>query len=152
MIRNVGIRGRSKNLVAYQMKPFYNFLPLPIVGKSSILNVAEFPDLSWKTSECTETSPVSCENQSFFLLFRNVVAVVKSLHYFLPYDEELVCSLSDVCFHYFVFIDPVNGYSRSKLLVKQQVLRKSKIGFGCVCLLYFLLSQFSALINLQLTC
>ena len=87
----------------------YNFLPLPIVGKSSILNVAEFLDLSLKTLPCTETSPVSCENLPFFLLFRNVVTFIKSLYYFLPCDEVLLCSLLDVCYHYLVFMDPVNG-------------------------------------------
>ena len=66
------------------MKRFYNFIPLPIIGESSILNVAEFLDLSLKTSPCTETSPASCEKQSFFLLFQIVVAFIKSLYYFLP--------------------------------------------------------------------
>ena len=44
-------------------------LLLPIVAKSSILNVAEFLDPSLKTLPCTKTSPVSCDNQCFFLLF-----------------------------------------------------------------------------------
>ena len=65
-------------------------LPLPIVAKSSILNVAEFLDPSLKTLPCTKTSPVSCENQSFFLS-RNVANYIEShcvfLCYFLQYDE-----------------------------------------------------------------
>ena len=69
------------------------------------------------------------------------------LYYFLPCDEVLL----GVCYHCLVFMDPVNGYSKSKLLVKQQVLLKSKIRFDCVSLVIFL-SQFSILINLQLTC
>ena len=113
----------------------YNFLPLPIVGKRSILNVAEFLDLSLKTSPCTESCPVTCESHSFFLLFRIVVAFIKNLYYFSPYDEVLLCSLFDIYCHYLVFMESVNGYSRSKLLVKEQVLLKCKISFGCACLL-----------------
>ena len=37
-----------------------NFLKLPIVAKSSILNMAEFLDLSLKTSPCMKTIPVTC--------------------------------------------------------------------------------------------
>ena len=129
----------------------YNFLPLPIHGNRSILNVAEFPDLSLKTLPCMETSTVLCENLSFFLLFQNVVTFIKSLYYFLPYDEVLLCSLIDICYHYLVFMDPVNGYSKSQFFVKEQILLKSKISFGCVCLLKFLLSQFSTTIDLQFT-
>ena len=51
-------------------------LPLPIVAKSSILNVEEFLDLFLKTSPCMKTSPVLCENQSFFLLFANAVTFI----------------------------------------------------------------------------
>ena len=98
MVRNVEIRGRSKNLVTLD-EALYNFLLLTIVGKSSILNVAEFLDLFLKTSPWMETSPIACENQSFFLLFQNVVAFIKSMYYFLPYDEVLLCSLLDICYH-----------------------------------------------------
>ena len=97
--------------------------------------MAEFLDLSLKTSPCTETSSVLCENHSFFLAFQIVVAFIKSLYYFLPYDELVLCSLLDICYHYFVFMDPVNGYLKSKLLVTEQVLLKHKISFGCVYLL-----------------
>ena len=48
------------------------------------------------------------------------------LCYFLQYDEVLLISLLDGCYHYLVFMDPVNGYSKSKLLVKEQVSLKSK--------------------------
>ena len=94
-----------------------NFLPLPIVAKSSILNVAEFLDPPMKTSPCKKTSPVSCKNQSFFLLFQNVATFIEShcfLFYFLQYDELILSSLLDGCYHYIVFMDPVNGYSKSK--------------------------------------
>ena len=93
-----------------------NFLPLPVVAKSSLLNVAEFLDSSLKTSPCTKTSPVLCENQSFFLLFRNLVTFIKIhfviLYYFLLYLEVLLSNLFDVCYHYLVFMDPVNGCSK----------------------------------------
>ena len=60
------------------------------VAKSSILNEAEFWDPSLKTSPYTKTSQVSCENQSFFLLFRNVAIFIENhcvfLCYFLEYD------------------------------------------------------------------
>ena len=45
-------------------------LPLPIVVKNSILNLAEFLDLYFKKLPSTKTSPTLCENQ-YFLLFRN---------------------------------------------------------------------------------
>ena len=112
----------------------YNFLLLPIVGNRYILNVAEFLDLSLKTSPCTETSPILCENQSFFLLFWNVVAFIKSLLLFTIWWSAL-CSLLDIYYHYLVFMDSVSGYSKSELLVKEQVLLKHKISFSCVCLL-----------------
>ena len=129
IMRNIEIRGTSKNLVA-------RWSPLQLSSitncwKEFHLNVAEFLELSLKTSPCMETSLVLCENQPFFLLYQNMV----TLHYFLPYDEVLLCSLLDVCYHCLVFMDPVNGYSKSKLLVKEQVLLKSKISFSCVCLL-----------------
>ena len=58
-------------------------LPLSIVAKSSILNVAEFLGPSWKTSPCTKTSPVSFENQSsLFILFRNVATLSKVIVFF----------------------------------------------------------------------
>ena len=58
----------------------------------------------------------------FFLLFQNVPTFIEShfvsLCYFLPYDEVYLISLLDVCYHYLVFMDPVNGCPKSKLLVK----------------------------------
>ena len=56
-------------------KALCNFLLLLIVAESSILNVAEFLDAPLQTLPYTKTTPVSCENQSFFLLFR------KPLHF-----------------------------------------------------------------------
>ena len=41
------------------------FLPIPIVAKNSILNVAEFLDPTLKTSPSMKTSPVSCETSLF---------------------------------------------------------------------------------------
>ena len=55
-----------------------------------MLYVAEFLDPSLKTSPYKKTCPVSCENQSFFLLFQNVATFIEShyvfLCYFLQYD------------------------------------------------------------------
>ena len=74
-------------------------MPLPIITKSSILNVSEFLYPSLKMLSCTKTSPVLCENHSFFLLFRNVTTFIKShcvyLCYFLQYDELFLISFSD---------------------------------------------------------
>ena len=74
-------------------------MPLPIVAKSSILNVSEFLYPSLKTLSCTKTSPVLCENHTFFLLFRNVTTFIEShcvyLCYFLQYDELFLISFSD---------------------------------------------------------
>ena len=74
-------------------------MPLPIIAKSSILNVSEFLYPSLKMLSCTKTSPVLCENHSFFLLFRNVTTFIKShcvyLCYFLQYDELFLISFSD---------------------------------------------------------
>ena len=99
-----------------------NFIPLAILAKSSILNVAEFLDSSLKTSPCPKTTSVSCENQSFFILFWNVVTFIKShfvfLCYFLQYDKVFLSSLLDSRYHNIVFMDPVNSYSESKLLAK----------------------------------
>ena len=64
-------------------------------------------------------------------------------------------SLLNGCYHCFVFTDPLNGYSKSKLLVKKQVALKSKIRFRYVfcnfCYHNFLLwSIFSPLVDVQL--
>ena len=60
------------------------------VAKSSILNEEVFWDPPLKSSPCAKTSQVSFENQSFFLLFRNVAIFMEShcvfLCYFLQYD------------------------------------------------------------------
>ena len=50
---------------AHQMK----FLLLPIVAKTSILNVAEFLELALKMSPCIKNSRVSCETSPFFYCF-----------------------------------------------------------------------------------
>ena len=47
-----------------------NFLPLPIVAKSSILNATEFLDSSLETLSCMKASPVLGKNQSFFNIFK----------------------------------------------------------------------------------
>ena len=100
-------------------------LPLLIVAKSFILNIAEFVDLSLKTSPCMKTSPVSCENQFFFLLllFQNVATFIKRscvfLCYFLQHHEVFLISLLGGGYHYLVLMVPVDSCSKSKLLVKE---------------------------------
>ena len=39
--------------------------------------------------------------------------------YFFQYDEVFLISLLDGCYHYLVFMDPVNGCWKSKLLIKE---------------------------------
>ena len=46
------------------------FLPISIVAKNSILNVAEFLDLPLKTSPCLKTGLVSCETSLFYFKMR----------------------------------------------------------------------------------
>ena len=48
----------------------------------------------------------------------------------LPYDEVLSIRLLVGCYHYIVFMVPVNAYAKSKLLVEEQFSLKSKIKFG----------------------
>ena len=71
-------QGQIQELSHIRWSPLQLFT-LPIVAKSSILNVAEFLDPTLKTLSCTKTSPVLCENQPFFLLFQHVVTFIKSL-------------------------------------------------------------------------
>ena len=101
---------------------------LPIAAKSSILNIAEFLDSPLKTSLCTKTSLILSEFQSFLLLLQNVTTFIKShqffLCYFLQHDEVFLISLLDSCYHYLVFIVPVNDCSKSKLLVRVNFIKK----------------------------
>ena len=103
-------------------------LPLPIVTKSSILNIAEFLDSSLKTLPRTKTTLVLCEFQSFLLLFQNAATFIKShqvfLCYFLQNNEVLLISFSDGCYHYLVFMVPVNDCSKSKLLIRVNFIKK----------------------------
>ena len=77
--------------------------------KEFILNMAEFWDRFLKISPCMKTSLILCENQSFFLLFRNVATFIEShcvfLCYFLQYDEVFLISLLVVCYHNLSFMD-----------------------------------------------
>ena len=52
--------------------------------------------------------------------------------FFLWYDEILLSSLLGDCYHYLVFMDLVNGYSKPNLFVKEQVSFKNKIRFSYV--------------------
>ena len=64
------------------------------------------------------------------------------LHFFLQYGEVFRSNLLEGCYHYLVFMDPVNCCSKSKLLVKEQVSLKSKIRFGYVSLVIFVAPVF----------
>ena len=79
-------------------------LPLPIVAKSSILNV--LLDLSLKMLPCMKTSAVSCENQSFSHYFKMLPpfskVIVVFFCYFLQYAEVFFISLLDGCYHYLI--------------------------------------------------
>ena len=84
----------------------------------------------------------------FFVLFRNMATFIEShciFSFLLQYNEELLSRLLGGCHQDLAFLDPVIAYSESKLqIVNEKVSLKSKISFGYVCLLWFLLSQFSA--------
>ena len=72
--------------------------------------------------------------------------------YFLQYDEVLLSSFLSGSYHYLVFMDPVHGYSKSKLLVKEQVPLKSKIRFSYVIpVVYFDQSSAHLLIPIKAT-
>ena len=57
-------------------------VPLPTVAKCSILNVAEFQDLSLKMLPCTEPSLTSCENQYFSYYFEMLPPFLKVIVFF----------------------------------------------------------------------
>ena len=110
-MRNLEIMGRSKNLVAYQIKPFVTFYQYQLFQRSS----------SSKTY--------------YFEIWSLLSKVIVFSCYFLQYGEVLLSSLFDSCYHLLVFIDPFTGCSKSKLLLKNQILLKRKIRFDFVCLL-----------------
>ena len=88
--------------------------------KISILNVTEFLlDPSLETLPCTKTSVVLCENQSFFLLFQILAPLWKIIVFLCTFHSMMKISLLDGCDHYLVFMDPINGCSKLKLLVKE---------------------------------
>ena len=85
----------------------------PLVVSPTIINCCkgfhlkyEFLDLSLKMLPCAKTSTVSCENQFFSYCFEMLPPLLKIIAF--------LC-----CFHYLVSMDPVNGCSKSKLLVKE---------------------------------
>ena len=129
------------------------FLPSPIVTKSSILNVEEFLDPPLKILPCMKTSLVSYETSLFSHYFKMWPPLSKVIVFFCYF---LLSSFFDSCYHYLVFMDLVNGYSKLKLLVKEQVSFESKITFGYMCLFYFCYPSFLLLwifippVNVQL--
>ena len=121
-------------------------LLLPIVAKSSILNIAEFLDSSLRTLLCTKTSPVLCEFQSFLLLFRNAANFIEShqvfLCYFLQHDEVFLISLLDGCYHYLVLMVLVNDCSKSKFLVRVNFIKMYNQIQLCISLIIFIIAVF----------
>ena len=56
----------------------------------------------------------------YFKMLSTLLKVIVFLFYLLQYAEVFLISLLDGCYSYLVFImDPVNGCSKSKLLVKE---------------------------------
>ena len=94
--------GRVTAATCKQYCPLVVNPTLPIVAKSSILNVATFLDPSLKASPCTK--------------FR-VITSLFSYHFKMlpPLSEVIFTGLLDCCYQYLVFMDPVNGCSKSKL-------------------------------------
>ena len=82
----------------------------------------------------------------FSLLFWNVATFISHCVFVIfQSDKVFLTSLLDSCYHWLVFVDPVSGYSKSKLLLKEHV--------SCdLCYPSFLLwSIFSPLVNVQFT-
>ena len=76
------------------------------------LNMAEFLDPSLKSWLCTKNSLVSSENQSFFLLFRNMTFFIESHCVFLIFLQDNKVSLISLldCYHYLFFMDLDSDY------------------------------------------
>ena len=113
---------KDSQIIAGTCKYFCSLVLNPTITKLQRAPSQMFLDLSLKILPCTKTSLFSCKNQSFILLFQNVTTFIKShcvfLCYFLQYGEVFLISLLDGCYHYLVFVDPVNRCSEPKLLVK----------------------------------
>lgn len=122
-------------VVSPSEKFFTTFCRYQLLQKA-ILNVAEFLNVSLQTSTYTNTSPVSCGIQSLFFEMR--LPLSKVLCY---YGNEMK-----------LFYQSRQLLFRAKITCKRAIFSKSEIRFGYVCHLQFLLSQFSSLINLQVTC
>ena len=55
--------------------------------------------------------------------------------FFLQYDEVFLSSLLNGCYHYLDFMDPVNDYSESKLLVKSDSAMSVSCNFCYPCVI-----------------
>ena len=126
-----------QNKIVYLGSPskhdyFHRFLILPVkmVELPKIrelhLKMAEFLiHHAWKLVRF-------CVKPVFFLIISKCATFIESSFVFLCYF--LLSSLLEGCYHYLVFMDPVNCYSKLQLLLKEQVSLKSEITFGYVCL------------------
>ena len=61
--------------------PLCKFLSLPIVAKSSILNVTDLLDPPLKNSPCMKTSPDSCETSLFLIVLKCCPLYPESLYF-----------------------------------------------------------------------
>ena len=88
-----------------------------------------------------------CENWFFSIILKcgNIYQKSLCLSVIFQSDKVFLTSLLDSCYHWLVFVDPVSGYSKSKLLLKEHV--------SCdFCYPSFLLwSIFSPFVNVQFT-
>ena len=68
------------------------------------LKLAKFLDSFLKTPSCTKTSPVLRENQSFFLLFRNVAALIEFHFVFLCCFSQCDEVFSNIYIYIYIYI------------------------------------------------
>ena len=113
------VKTSLQNKKSYLMPPsrhghFHPILILPVM----MVELPQQHAIHMETSPQTKTSPVLCENQSFFFISKCFHHCV-FLCYFLQYDAVFLIRFLDGCYQYIVFMDPVNGYSKSKLVVKE---------------------------------
>ena len=155
-MRNVEIRDRSKNLVAYQLKPFATFQCYQFLQRTPSQMWQSSWIRLWKLRHARKLVWFCVKTNRFSFYFEMLPPLSKSLCFPLLLFTVWRSTFDQPygCYHYFVFMDLVNGYSKSKLIVKKQVPLKNKIRFGYVfcnfCYGSFLLwSIFSPLADVQ---
>ena len=93
---------------------------------SQVTKDSQAPSYMWQSSWIHHAWKLVrfCVKPVFFLIISKCATFIESSFVFLCYF--LLSSLLEGCYHYLVFMDPVNSYSTSKLLLKEQVSLKSK--------------------------